>query len=429
MHAPKALTLLTLAFSLQLLAAEKPVFLWLDAHANFARLGTKDSIVRVLDKAESVGITAVIIDLRGIDGYVLYPSRIAPVLKEYEGFKRADNFDYVGTMLSEARRRGLKAYLSMNTFSEGDKRNKKGIAYEKHPEWQVKVYSKDGIVPIGESKEGIAAFVNPILPEVREYECSLWEEVLHMYKADGIVLDRARYSSIASDFSDASRKAFEKYIGKPVKRWPYDIYTLCVLADGKVKQDRGPHFRKWLEWRAQVIYNFFAEIRARVKKSDSTLAFTDYVGAWYPIYYDMGVNWASPKYHPEKEYDWATPTYYKTGYAPLLDFLFVGTYFYDVTKGEAIKSHTPVPDEGKKPADYWWYSVDGSAEIAMKVTKGALPVYGSLYVQQYKDKKDPQQFIRAMKADLKLTNGLMIFDLVHLDTDDWWQYVKQALKR
>jgi hypothetical protein len=106
----------------------------------------------------------------------------------------------------------------------------------------------------------------------------------------------------------------------------------------------------------------------------------------------------------------------------------VGNYFYDVTEEEAIRSHSSSHDGDKKPSDYWWYSVEGSAKIAMKVTKGVIPVYGSLYVEQYKERNNPQQFVRAIKKVREMTDGIMIFDLVHLDTNDWWRYVKEGLK-
>lgn len=410
------------------LKQEKKTFLWLDARANFERLGTKNGVVRVLNEAKSVGFTNVVLDLKGIDGYVLYPSRTAPVLREHEGFKRASDYDYPAVVLNEARKLGLGVYFSVNVFSEGDKRTRLGAAYQKHPDWQVQVYTKDGIIPISKSKEEIAAFVNPILPVVRNYEFSVIEELLKMYLPDGIILDRARYPNISGDFSTASKEAFEKFIERKIDRWPEDVYKIETIEGNKIKRIPGTYYKPWLEWRAKVIYDFFKEVRERVKKISPKIAFANYVGAWYPIYYDVGVNWASNEYRTDKDYEWATNTYHRTGYAQLLDFLFVGNYFYDVTEEEAIESHTPPPDSTKTPNDYWWYSVKGSAKIAKKVVDGATPVCGSLYVQQYLDKNNPEQFVKAMKEVLKDTDGLMIFDIVHIDKNNLWKYVKEVLK-
>ncbi len=413
-------------------AHRKEAFLWLDGHANFKRLGTNAGVDRVLKDAKSTGFTGVILGLKGYDGYVLYPSHIAPVLHELHGFRRPDNYNFPEIVLKEGHKLGLKVYFGMSEFQEGEKKNHKGILYTTHPNWQCQAYTPKGIVPMSRISGGAAVYVNPVLPQVRAYEISLLQELLRMYKPDGIVLDGARYPSSKiidqTDFSNASRVAFQKFIGHKIEKWPQDVFTYRTSPDGKVTQVPGPLFKKWIEWHSAVIYNFIRQARDSVKKIDLKVVYADYVGAWYPIYYKMGVNWASRTYNPAKHYSWADPTYYRTGYAQLLDKMFVGTYFYDVTEKEAVKSHTPSPDPTKKPSYYWWYSVDGSAKIAMRVIKGVVPAYGSLYVQQYLDKHNPQQFVRAIKADLRLTDGVMIFDVVHLDKYGWWKYAKEGLE-
>ncbi len=413
-------------------AHRKDAFLWLDGHANFKRLGTKAGVDRVLKDARSAGFTGVILGLKGIDGHVLYPSHIAPVLHEFNGFRRSSEYNFPAIVLKEGHKLGLKVYFGMEMFQEGEEKGRKGIVYTTHPNWQCQVYTPHGIVPMSQTSS-VAVFANPALPQVREYEISLWQELLRMYKPDGIVLDGARYpdSKIIdeTDFSNASRVAFQNFIGHKIEKWPQDIFTYKTLPDGKVKQLPGPLFKKWIEWHSAVIYNFIHQVRDSVKKIDPKVVFSDYVGAWYPIYYQMGVNWASRTYNPAKHYSWAEPTYHRTGYAELVDKMFVGTYFYNVTEKGAVKSHTPSPDPTKKPSYYWWYSVDGSAKIAMRVIKGVTPAYGSLYVQQYLDKHNPQQFVRAIRADLKLTNGVMIFDVVQLDKYGWWKYAKEGLER
>jgi SAM-dependent methyltransferase len=408
----------------------KKVFLWLDAHANFQRLGTQAGVIRILNKAKSVGFTDVVLDVKSIDGYMLYPTKIGVRLTVYKGFKRASDYDYPAVVLKNAHKLGMGVYFSMNVFTEGDRQSKTGIAYnEQFKNWQVQVYTKDGIVPISKSSEGDAIYVNPVLPEVCKYELSLIKEIVKMYKPDGIILDHARYPNISGDFSRASKIKFEKFIGEKVNNWPEDIYKIELKKDDKIDRVPGLYYKQWLVWRAKVIHDFFLEAKSTIKDIDPNVKFGDYVGAWYPLYFDVGVNWASDKYRTYKDYDWADKSYSNTGYAQILDLLMVGNYFYDVTEEEAIKSHTPSPDSSKAPGYYWWYSVDGSAKIAKKVVGGVTPVLGSLYVQQYLDKNNPTQFIRAIRTVLRNTNGLMIFDLVHLDRNNWWDYVKDALNK
>ena len=42
------------------------------------------------------------------------------------------------------------------------------------------------------------------------------------------------------------------------------------------------------------------------KSSQSGHFFGTYTGAWYPSYYEVGVNFASNQYDPSKDFDWAT---------------------------------------------------------------------------------------------------------------------------
>jgi uncharacterized lipoprotein YddW (UPF0748 family) len=254
-------------------------------------------------------------------------------------------------------------------------------------------------------------FVNPNLPEVQDYELSILEEIARDYDVDGIALDRARYANLGTDFSPESRAAFETYLGRPVANWPADVmsYELDGFAARRVE---GPLFTRWIEWRAHVIQKFFQRARDRVLGVDPSLYFTDYVGAWYPLYYEEGVNWGSRKVKPD--YEWASERYGETGYAEDLDFLMVGTYFEDVTRQDAI-------DSGR-PAD--WYSVEGSAEIATQEVNEATFVYASLYLLQYHD--DPDRFRAALEMALQRTHGIMVFDLIYLEQYDWWGIVREV---
>jgi Domain of unknown function len=56
----------------------------------------------------------------------------------------------------------------------------------------------------------------------------------------------------------------------------------------------------------------------------------------------------------------------------------------------------------------------------------AAPLLGSIYVDQYK--KNKEQCIKAMQMCLDKTNGLMIFDMVHIVERDWWDAIKNLQK-
>jgi hypothetical protein len=55
-----------------------------------------------------------------------------------------------------------------------------------------------------------------------------------------------------------------------------------------------------------------------------------------------------------------------------------------------------------------------------------VPVIGGLYVEQYKG--FPEQFKRAVQMCLDKTDGLMIFDIVHIINFGWWDVLEDAIK-
>ncbi|MCM3733931.1 family 10 glycosylhydrolase [Fictibacillus nanhaiensis] len=260
-------------------------------------------------------------------------------------------------------------------------------------------------------KAAESTFVNPIRSDVQAYELSIISELLDNYEIDGIVLDRARYSSIYADFSDFSREKFEEYIGQQVQNWPADIFKIDFKNNERVNVP-GPLYQKWIEWRAGNIQSFFQKAEKLVHNKEPKAFFSTYVGSWYPLYYSEGVNWASKTHHPE--YDWTSPDYHKKGYSETLDFIMTGNYFEDVTKEEAVASGNPD-----------WYSVEGSADIVMDALNESTFNYGSLFVLQYAD--DPERFRRAIQMALNKTHGLMIFDLIYLEMYDWWHILEQEL--
>ncbi len=404
--------------------------LWMDATANFARLSSNDSVKFYLQKCKAVGVTDVVIDVKPITGEVLYESKIAPVMKEWKGVTRKSNFDVLQTAIDEGHKLNLKVHASINVFSGGHSQFKRGIIYNDHADWQTKLFTDSGIVDISTIKTKISGMLNPANPPVQKYELSILKELLKKYTLlDGIILDRVRYDGMEADFSLLSKKLFENYIGKKVTHFPTDIFS---YKKGEKKWIKAPGilYKEWVEWRAGVIYHFFKDARTVAKAANPKIIFGDYTGAWYPTYYEVGVNWASNKYDVEKDYPtWATKKYQQYGYAELLDLYSSGCYFFEVTKQEVTAANTikaARTEAGMSEQKAPWYSVEGSAEMAMDITMSAAPLLGSIYVDQYKT--DKEQCTKAMQMCLDKTNGLMIFDMVHIVERDWWDAIKNLNK-
>ena len=405
--------------------APKQKLMWLDCSANWERFSDPDSIRYYAAKCREAGITDLVLDLKCPSGEVVYPSSAAPQLKVWKGIERPD-FDFVGAFIEAARDNGLGIYGSFNTFAEGHGIFRRGPIYD-HPEWEAVNYVPGrGLLRQSEIPNKSILFTNPALPEVQEHEIAVFKEVAARYDLDGIVLDRARYDNIQSDFSDFSRRAFEAYVGEPVERFPEDIYAWVSDGEGGWKREEGRWFKKWIEWRASVIHGFFARTKKELAEVAPKLKFGAYTGAWYPSYYEVGVNWAAPSYDPSEEFAWATPEYRNYGYADLLDIYTNGNYYWPVTVEEyrrSDKAHLNETDSEAQRGDH--LSVEGGCRYSRRLL-GDRPFIGGMYVEDYR--RDTVQFKRAVEMNLRESDGVMIFDIVHIINRDWWGPLRRAIE-
>ena len=241
-------------------------FMWFDCEANYERLSTPDSIMYYLQKCKDAGFDNVVVDVKSIMGEVLYDSDIAPYMGEWEGWYRNQDYDMLSYFIDYGKEVGVKVYASLNIFAGGHNWYDRGIIYRQHPEWQSIVYDKGKLIPISEIKSNYNGMLNPANPEVQEYQLSILEEFARKYRdLDGIIFDRVRYDGITSDFSGLSKELFEEYSGIEVENFPDDIISWEKNArTGEYAMKEGPHFKKWVEWRASVIRNFIETMYRKV---------------------------------------------------------------------------------------------------------------------------------------------------------------------
>ncbi len=408
----------------------KPVYMWVDCEANFERMSYPDSIDYYMQRFKGMGIDNVVVDVKSIMGEVLYQSDIAPYMGDWDGHERAADFDMLAHFIEAGKRYDMDVYASLNIFAGGHNYFDRGVIYDEHPEWQSIVYWEGKLMPISEMKWNYNGMMNPSNPAVQDYQIEILKEFATKYPTvKGIILDRVRYDNITSDFSPLSKELFEQYAGFQVENYPDDILYWQKNAEGKQEWQTGKHFNKWAEWRAMNIKNFVKRVRAEVKAIAPEMEIGDYTGAWYPTYYHVGVNWASECYDPSKEFDWATPEYKSSGYAELLDIYMTGLYYTLITKEEVDASNEAVgnrTEAGMDNSRSYWYCVEGGAELAQELVCGAVPVIGSIYVEQYEG--DEQQFERAVAECLRSSAGVMIFDMVHIINHNWWDALDAGIK-
>ena len=408
---------------------DRTKLMWLDATANIQRFNNKDTIDYYLTKLKNLGFTDVVVDMRPISGYVMYDSDIAPKLKKWRGDTIIWSFDYMGYYIEKGHSLGLNIQASLNTFVAGHNHFDKGIIYEEDKlDWASMVYRVDGeIVPITNEKQKYSAMVNPINPEYQDYIISIFKELVQKYpELDGLILDRVRYDGFMTDFSELSKTKFEEHIGKKLENFPGDIYEWKKDELGNDYPHKGKYYMEWLQWRSQNIYDFMAKAREEVKSVNPDISFGTYTGAWYPSYFEVGVNFASKNYDPSKEFDWATQEYKNTGYAELMDLFTVGNYYTTITKEEYMKENPEVKNETDMEAQSSiWYCVEGSNENLRRVM-GDNKFLGGILADQFYENHDG--LTESIKMNLETSDGLMIFDIVHIINKDMWQAVEKGMR-
>lgn len=374
--------------------------------ANFERFSHKDSICWYLDKAKATGFNQVVVDVRGVDGRVLYDSEFIPKLTEVDGYVCERDWDYLQYFLDQARERGLKVTVSATAFPAGSQYHNVGLVFDDPSIAGMTCveYTPQGMMKIEDDKSKVAAFLNPVLPQAREHALRVVRELLSKYDFDGYCLDYCRFPDAQSDFSEASRAAFEEYIGEKVENFPQDIFTYA--EDGS--RVPGKFYREWWEFRSKVIRDFIASVRESVDELQPDVKLEYWAASWLHGLYQTGQNWASPQSRFYEEYldDWATPDYHKTAFGDLLDVFISGTYLERVWGMDDLES-----------IEYGLYR-------SKRDVQGACSVYGSLYAQNHLD-----EFEDAVYLCLRDTEGLMVFDLVQVIRFNLWDKIKAGIDR
>jgi uncharacterized lipoprotein YddW (UPF0748 family) len=434
-------------------AGEKEKMIWLDAEANFLNFSTREKVEALLDKIKETGFNKIVVDVHPVVGEVLYDSDFMPEIgNTFGGHTIAPrDWDYLQFFIDEARERDLKISVSVCVFTAGEIATRKGPAWTdpKMKEWACVEYTPDqGLISIknDNTKAGQAGgfvFLNPVLPEVQEYVLSFIREIVTKYDFDSFTLDFCRYPDRESDFSEASRVAFNQYLGRggggsiSAANWPEEVFTYAS-TEPNADFVPGTYFKEWWAFRATVIRDFVAKVRTEIRtlKPDVTLEY--WAASWWNgISWHNGQNWANTSYNALADpyagafwyARWFTPAFQNTGFADQLDTFLLGSYLTDVYMGNTGPDGYVdlVPEE----PDVWPFQGASSMEYAIDRAKrlvgNSCKLYGTIGtgLPSY----PPAVTEEEAWYCLKHTQGLMVFDIVYVIRDDLWDELKRAIDR
>ncbi len=407
---------------------EKPeVVMWVEQFPNAKTLTSEEAVEEMMKKCSQAGVTAMALDVKGPEGYVSYKKNDLSHSPYYTATVNPNkkvpetSMDLLETFILMAHKYGMKVYASLNCFTEGNVTTSDYAILKQHPEWEEIVQrpeDKGKLLKISESTAGkearegkrvVLGFVNPVNPEVQDFQLLRYEEVLKNYDVDGVVMDRCRYDNLYADFSDVSKNKFAEYLqkeGKQLTAFPDDAF----LIDDNGKMIEGKYFREWITFRSSVIKGFTDRVRNLVnqykKSKNPDLALAAYVGSWFEVYWQNGVNWSSEnfKYNdhlgfPESRF--YTPRYAQTSYTGNIDFLMIGTYY---KTGREVNKYIT---------------------LGNILTGGELPLYGSMSLPDLR----PEEQADVFATSLTNSSGLMLFDYCYVDWSHFSDNMQQAIKK
>ena len=403
----------------------KPRYVWVDAPANFVYYANDAAAIATdCRRIAEMGFTDIIVDVRPTSGDVLFASEVAPPCKKvaawvngrYKWVERTASFDYLATFIAEGHAAGLRVNAAINTMvggyhtSIGDC----GMLYDKPSlkSWCAVDNLPGGLTNSMDNPDTGPRFLDPANAEVQEFLLTLLGELASYDGLDGIVLDRCRYDdeNLDAGYTDAAKEAFTAYTGSAPAKWPILDQGQTYIYSANTLQ------KNWLTFRCKTIHDFVEKAAAKVHSTSPRVRFGIYVGAWFSEYYRSGVNWSSATYpikSSESSYKWVNNNYQKTGFADLLDFIFLGAY----------ASTANVHGSGE-------WTMEGFARLGAKRLCGVVPFAagpdignGSGFEHGHQEALIPDIVDTIMKS----SDGLFIFDLCHIRMYEYWDAFKTAI--
>ncbi len=272
---------------------------------------------------------------------------------------------------------------------------------------QISLISRpDFVLTSARPEQQVPLMMNPNNPEVQARILSIIAEVVRGYGVDGVIFDdRMRYAGANADFSPITRTQFETFLGRPVARWPEDVFTYNVGFPSLTKRIvPGPLYDSWLVFRALTIRNWLASAVATVKAIRPSAQVAVYAGSWYPDYPALGSNWGADDLVAGLRF--LTPSYQKTGFAGLIDWLTTGCYYPPGPIADALAVGRPAGE-----------SVEAAGQFSNRAVNDQTFVYAGIALSNYNG--HPELLARALQAATASSQGVMVFDYSH-NIEQFW---------
>ena len=268
-----------------------------------------DEVKQRLDMLQDININTVYLETYW-NGYSIYPTNneIMEHNPIYNGF------DVLQAYITEAHARGIKLYAWVEDFLVGQ-----NVA-QKKPEWMIE--SKQGDRYFKDSLGTKYYYLNPALPEVRDFISGMYKELVKKYDIDGMQFDYMRYpesGDYSNDFGYDSytRQLFKNYAGAD---------PASLTAEDELWQD-------WCDFRVGIINSFAYRVISEVKSIKPDIQIS--IDVWPDYNKTIIDTFQNPK-------DWISQDYINT-IIPMSYYLYEQPVVEDINKTQAFaKGHAQV---------------------------------------------------------------------------------------
>ncbi len=256
----------------------------------------QEEFSKLMDQAFDMGMNAVIVQVRpSADAF--YKSTINPWSEYLTGQQGKDpGYDPLAFMIEEAHKRNLEFHAWVNPFrasnSGEDKNWAANSVVKTHPDWIINYDNKK--------------YINPGLPEARQYVVDSITEIVLNYDVDAIHIDDYFYPYMSGNTKFPDDNAFNKYKAefKDVKDWRRDNINSFIKSVRETLRAADPYVKLGVSpfgiWRNTKADPTGADVSSTTSSYDSVFADTrlwinngwiDYITP--QIYWEFGNKYAA----------------------------------------------------------------------------------------------------------------------------------------
>jgi uncharacterized lipoprotein YddW (UPF0748 family) len=221
---------------------------WVTAWNN--GLFTQSQCDATIEAAKKAGLNALFVQVRKV-GDAYYESSIEP-----RGDNLAPDFDPLAYMVQKGHDSGIKIHAWVNVcriWREKTPPTSYMHMVNRHPDWLNKDCN-------GCNRASDGMFMDPAVPEARDYTASLIADIARRYDLDGIHLDYIRYPGKQWGYSNTALARYKTETGASAKPKPED--------------------QKWLCWRMDQVTDLLKAIRTHVHEVKPNMVISAATVAW-----------------------------------------------------------------------------------------------------------------------------------------------------